>query len=44
MCKVSDQCLEYALTNNIRDGIWGGKTRDERKAIRRTRIMFGQAS
>jgi WhiB family transcriptional regulator, redox-sensing transcriptional regulator len=34
-CAVRVQCLEYALRHNLTDGVWGGKTPNERKAIRR---------
>lgn len=35
-CPSVDQCLQFALANNIRDGIFGGLTGDERTALRRT--------
>ena len=35
VCVVSDKCLEYALETNQSNGIWGGKTPDERRKIRR---------
>lgn len=31
-CRVRDQCLEYAVNNGIREGIWGGKSTKERRA------------
>lgn len=34
-CPVRQQCLDYAVQNNIRFGIWGGKSTLERDAIRR---------
>ncbi|MGH8886990.1 MAG: WhiB family transcriptional regulator [Egibacteraceae bacterium] len=34
-CEVCDQCLEWALTTNQHDGVWGGKTEDERRSLRR---------
>lgn len=33
-CPVRRECLEYALANNITEGIWGGTTRDERRALK----------
>jgi WhiB family redox-sensing transcriptional regulator len=36
-CPVRADCLEYALANFEKDGIWGGTTGKERRAIRRTR-------
>lgn len=32
-CPVQGQCLEFALRNDERDGIWGGLTAKERKAL-----------
>jgi WhiB family redox-sensing transcriptional regulator len=34
-CPVATQCLEYGLWE--RDGVWGGKSGKERRAIRRGR-------
>ncbi|MDH3190921.1 MAG: WhiB family transcriptional regulator [Acidimicrobiia bacterium] len=34
-CKVTEECLEYALESNQRAGIWGGTTESERKSLRR---------
>jgi len=36
-CPVNLLCLEYALESNEDEGIWGGLTNSERKAIRRRR-------
>lgn len=36
-CPVKFLCLEYALESNEDEGIWGGLTNSERKAIRRRR-------
>lgn len=36
-CEVSAQCLEWALKTNQHDGVWGGKSEDERRALRRAR-------
>ena len=36
-CPVSDDCLEYAFREDVRHGIFGGKTEDERQSIRRRR-------
>jgi WhiB family redox-sensing transcriptional regulator len=32
-CPVWDHCLEFALRNEEKDGVWGGHTPDERKVI-----------
>lgn len=37
VCPVRDQCLEYALTNNERFGVWGGMSEQERAKERRRR-------
>jgi len=37
-CPVRVLCLEYALEAGEEDGIWGGLTRNERKALKRNRI------
>ena len=36
-CWVRGDCLEYALARDEAHGVWGGKTEDERRAIRRAR-------
>jgi WhiB family transcriptional regulator, redox-sensing transcriptional regulator len=36
-CPVRQPCLEYALTNRERDGVWGGATEKERRRILRQR-------
>jgi WhiB family transcriptional regulator, redox-sensing transcriptional regulator len=37
VCGVSTECLDYALSLDIRWGIWGGKTSSQRLTIRKTR-------
>lgn len=34
-CRVTEQCLDYALESNQRAGIWGGTTEKERRSLRR---------
>lgn len=34
-CEVSAQCLEYALQNDERFGIWGGLSERERRRLKR---------
>ena len=37
-CPVREACLEWALANRERDGVWGGATeRDRRRIIRQRR-------
>ncbi len=36
-CAVRKPCLEYALTNRERDGVWGGATERERRRMIRHR-------
>jgi WhiB family redox-sensing transcriptional regulator len=36
-CPVANDCLEFALANNIEDGMWGGKSGRERRNIRQVR-------
>jgi WhiB family redox-sensing transcriptional regulator len=35
LCDVAAQCLEYALRNDERFGVWGGKSERERRAMKR---------
>ena len=36
-CPIEAQCLEYALVNEERFGIWGGKSEKERRVLRAKR-------
>lgn len=36
-CQVIDQCLDYALTNREKHGVWGGLTTAERDKAKRRR-------
>ncbi len=36
-CDVVANCLAWALETGQANGIWGGKTEDERRALRRAR-------
>jgi len=38
-CVVREQCLEYALANGEKFGIWGGLSERERRRIRRQRAL-----
>ena len=38
-CVVREDCLEYALDNGEKFGIWGGLSERERRRIRRQRAL-----
>ena len=38
-CVVREDCLEYALQNGEKFGIWGGMSERERRRIRRQRAL-----
>lgn len=38
-CVVLEECLEFALTNSEKFGIWGGMSERERRRIRRQRAL-----
>jgi WhiB family redox-sensing transcriptional regulator len=42
-CVVREECLEYALTNGEKFGIWGGLSERERRRIRRRRALERRA-
>lgn len=37
ICPVREVCLEYAMVNGIEYGVWGGLTRNERRALKKKR-------
>lgn len=43
-CDVRKDCLEYALANGEKFGIWGGLSERERRRIRRQRLAAAAAS
>lgn len=43
-CVVREDCLEYALQNGEKFGIWGGMSERERRRIRRQRALERQAA
>lgn len=38
-CEVKVECLEFALTNNEKFGIWGGVSERGRRQIKRHRLL-----
>lgn len=38
-CEVQSDCLEYALVNGEKFGIWGGMSERERRRVRRERMI-----
>ena len=42
-CVVRDDCLEYAMANGEKFGIWGGLSERERRRLRRQRAMARRA-
>ena len=38
VCEVRQQCLEYALANDERFGIWGGLSERERRKLKRRAV------
>ncbi|MBM3691874.1 MAG: WhiB family transcriptional regulator [Actinobacteria bacterium] len=38
-CEVRDECLEYALDQGEKFGIWGGLSERERRRVRRQRAL-----
>jgi WhiB family redox-sensing transcriptional regulator len=43
-CEVSHDCLEFALQNLEKFGIWGGLSERERRRIRRQRLMAARTN
>jgi len=44
-CPVKVACLEYALTNRVDHGVWGGTSeRERRRILRQRRLSRLQAS
>ncbi len=43
-CVVREECLDYAITNGEKFGIWGGMSERERRRVRRARVLAAQAA
>jgi WhiB family redox-sensing transcriptional regulator len=43
-CEVQGDCLEYALSNGEKFGIWGGLSERERRRVRRERALARRAA
>jgi WhiB family transcriptional regulator, redox-sensing transcriptional regulator len=43
-CVVRNECLEYALANGEKFGIWGGLSERERRKVRRSRALARRAN
>jgi WhiB family transcriptional regulator, redox-sensing transcriptional regulator len=43
-CPVRAECLEYALANDERFGVWGGLSERERRRIQRGAAAAGEAA
>ncbi|MEV1082437.1 WhiB family transcriptional regulator [Streptomyces sp. NPDC050211] len=41
-CPVAEHCLEWAIENDPVEGIWGGTTEQERRAMRRRLVHQSQ--
>ncbi len=43
-CEVKDECLDFAIQNGEKFGIWGGMSERERRRVRRARTVARRAS
>lgn len=43
VCPVQAECLDYAMDNGLKFGIWAGLSERERRRIRRQRNLDGRA-
>ena len=43
-CEVKTECLEFAIVQGEKFGIWGGMSERERRKVRRERSMIRRAS
>ena len=43
-CEVREVCLQWAMANNQDSGVWGGKTEEERRSLKRRAARARRAS
>ncbi|HXY43360.1 MAG TPA: WhiB family transcriptional regulator [Acidimicrobiales bacterium] len=43
-CVVREDCLNYAIANGEKFGIWGGMSERERRRVRRARVLAQQSA
>lgn len=43
-CEVREECLDFAITNGEKFGIWGGMSERERRRVRRQRTITRKVS
>ncbi|MDA8265852.1 MAG: WhiB family transcriptional regulator [Actinomycetota bacterium] len=43
-CVVRDDCLDFAIANGEKFGIWGGMSERERRRVRRARVLAQQSA
>jgi len=43
-CVVRESCLDYAISNGEKFGIWGGMSERERRRVRRARVLAQQSA
>ena len=41
-CRVREDCLEFAIANREKHGIWGGLNEKERRNLRRRRLHLAR--
>lgn len=42
VCPIREECLLFALTNNLSTGVWGGSSELTRRALRRRWPLLGK--
>ncbi len=44
ICEVEEICLTWAMSNNQDSGVWGGKSEEERRSLKRRAARARRAS